>query len=67
MADPAEKTLKIGQRRYEAHQVVGSRMWSIYDRARGSWPLDTPWTGKVPEMMTKAEAENLAEKLEETR
>lgn len=66
MADRTQKDLPKAQRRFEA-RVWEKKNWRVYDHARGSWPVDTPWTGNVPEAMTEAQAKTFADRLEEQR
>ena len=58
------------QRRFVVKTIGEGRAqrFGVYDRARGSFPIDTPETGKVAQRHTTAEAAQAeADRLEERR
>ena len=60
----SESTKKLlpGELRFIAKKYIG-KTWGIYDKARGSWPIQTPDTGIVEQGVTKEVAEATAEAL----
>lgn len=58
----SDKKLMKGELRFIAKKYIG-KTWGIYDKARGSWPIQTPDTGIVEQGVTQEVAEATAEAL----
>lgn len=57
------KQLQEGELRFIA-RAWDKKLWGIYDKARGSWPGQTPELGIVPqELESKEAAEEIADRL----
>lgn len=56
------KKLLTGEIRFISKKYIG-KTWGIYDKARGSWPVQTKDTGIVEQGVTQGEAEAAAEAL----
>lgn len=56
------KKLATGELRFVA-KVWAGKVFGVYDRARGSWPVQTPELGKVAQETSQADAEVEAERL----